>query len=449
MEKKIIQLEGCFQKMELTVPKSEIQPYYDKAYNNAKKNVNIKGFRRGKVPMKMIKQFYGPSIDMEAEQEAINELFPKITGEENIAVLNKPSLTNVEKNDDNIIFSIEYETLPDFQLEDYKNLTIDEPVHSVEDEEIEKEIDKIKNENADFEVAQKADGENYVIGIKMEQIDAETKVPIVGGEKQEFHVYLQDEKVVPELKESLIGKSVNDQFEFTPPVLENQEEKTFKVTVNDIQRLIPKELTSEFIKEYTKDRFDNIDDLKEEIGFQLQEKWDQQSREKMEQFVINELVEMHENVPLPEDVVDRATRNIFDDFTKQYQNAPKDTFDYDKFKDNLRPIAERNVKYELIRNKIIEAEDIKVEEYDITPYLEDYMKASGMDEEEAKKQLMDNEGFLGSVLNKKVMDLILEFSETREVDFDGNPLDEEEEKKDNINEENSEEINNKNEDESN
>lgn len=428
MEKTITQLEGCFQKMEISIPLTEMEPHYEKGYKDARKNVQMPGFRRGKVPMNMIKKLYGQAVEMEAHQEAINEIFPQIAEEEKIAVLGQPSLTNIEKLDDEVVFTIEYETLPDIYLKDYKSMVIDEPVHSVEDEEIEEELKTIQNENAGFEPAKHIENENFVLMIEMTELDPETKEPLKDTEPQELDLYLNDKKAIPELKDALIGKDINDVVDFTTPVPdENTQPKHYKIKINDIQKLIPKELTSEFIQEYTKERFDNLDDLKEEIGFQLQEQWDKKSREQMENQIIKKIVEMHDEVTAPEAVVENVMKNMFEDFKKQYSNLPKDTFDYEKMKEIFRPKALDTVKFELIRNRIIEEEEIKVEDFDIEADVEAYAKQTKMDREEVKNMLLKNENYLNSVLHKKVIDFILGFVETREVDFEGKPLNEEDE----------------------
>jgi trigger factor len=334
LEKTITQLDGCFRKIEIKVPLADMERYYEDGYKKARKEAQMPGFRRGKVPMHMIKKLYGAVVEMEAQQDAINEIFPKITEEDKIAVLGQPSLTNIDKNDDEVVFTIEYETLPEIQLKDYKSMIIDEPVHSVEDEEIEKSINNIKNENADFEPAQIIENENFVASITMTELNKETKESLADVEVQEFDLYLNDDKTIPELKEILIKKNIKDEFEFEPPLAEGQKEsKLFKVVVNDIQKLIPKELTADLIKEITNNRFDNEDDLREEIGFQLQEQWDNRSREKMEMQIIQKIVEMHDNVSAPDSIVENVMKNMFDDFIKQYKNLPKDTFDFDKMKE--------------------------------------------------------------------------------------------------------------------
>jgi trigger factor len=424
LEKTITQLDGCFRKIEIKVPLADMERYYEDGYKKARKEAQMPGFRRGKVPMHMIKKLYGAVVEMEAQQDAINEIFPKITEEDKIAVLGQPSLTNIDKNDDEVVFTIEYETLPEIQLKDYKSMIIDEPVHSVEDEEIEKSINNIKNENADFEPAQIIENENFVASITMTELNKETKESLADVEVQEFDLYLNDDKTIPELKEILIKKNIKDEFEFEPPLAEGQKEsKLFKVVVNDIQKLIPKELTADLIKEITNNRFDNEDDLREEIGFQLQEQWDNRSREKMEMQIIQKIVEMHDNVSAPDSIVENVMKNMFDDFIKQYKNLPKDTFDFDKMKEVFRPRAEETVKFELIRNRIIEEEGIKVEDYDIESDIETYANQYKMEKEQIKEMLLKNENYLNTILHKKVIDFILGFVETREVDFEGKPLD--------------------------
>lgn len=419
MEKEIKQIDSSHQEMTITMSSEELQPHYDEAYKEAKKHLSMQGFRKGKVPVSMIKKLYGKSIELEAQQDIVNKVFTETVQNDNISVVGQPELANIEPSDDGVAFTVRYETIPTFELQDFKGLTIDEPVHSVTDAEIEAEIKKITIEKADIEIAQEIENENYVVGIKIQELDKETGVPLLDKKSEEQHIFLGDKHIMPELKNNLIGKKGGDSFKLQPLVNNpEQEQKEFQVTVQEIQKLIPAEFTDDFVKEYTKGRFDNSEDLKEEIGFQLQEQWDNRSRKAMEDQIIDQLIDMHEDIPVPESIVSSTMENMLSDLKNRYPNQKEmENLNLENFGDNLRPTAERTVRWEMIRNKIIESEDIKVEEHDIENIVEQEANRTGKDKEEIRKLVLSNQNFLAGILHKKTLDLILDFAITEETEF--------------------------------
>jgi trigger factor len=253
----------------------------------------------------------------------------------------------------------------------------------------------------------------------MQEVDEETKVPIVGSKTEEAHVYLEDKSVIPELRDKMIGKSKGDSFVFNPHDSdEHSPDKLFNVTIEEVQKLIPKEFTNEFVENYTKGKFKTTEEMREEIGFQLQEKWDIESRNALENQIIDRLVTVHEFDP-PETVVEKVMVQMVEDLKKRYENTPyKDSISLENMRDDLKPIAVRTVKWEVIRNKIMEKEDLTVEDHDMDPIIEAEYQKMKTDKDTLKKSLMQNRQFVDSIMVKKIMDLLLDFSTTNEMTFD-------------------------------
>lgn len=419
MEKNIEKLEGCWSEIEISLTPEELQPYYEKAYKKAQPEIAIKGFRKGKVPLKVIKQQFGPQIEAEAEEEIVSESFGKAAHEENIHIVGMPQLAGVERPDGGLKFKIRYETLPDFELGDYQNLELDEPVHAVSEEEIDEEIDKLTKHNADFHDAETVENEQYVVGIKMQEVDTESKLPIVGSKTEEAHVYLEDKSVIPELRDKLMGASKGDTIMFNPHDSdEHSPDKLYQVSIEEVQKMVPAEFTNDFVETYSKGKFKTTEELREEIGFRLQEKWDIESRNALENQMIDTLVEMHE-FPVPETVREKVMEQMVEDLKKRYEKTPyKDTITLDRMRPDLEPIADRSVKWEIVRNKIIEKEKLEVEDHDIESIIESHYANIKMDKDTMKQSLMKNRQFTDSILIKKVMDLLMDFSTTNEMTFE-------------------------------
>jgi trigger factor len=419
VEKNITTFENCEQEIEIKLTKADLEPYYEKAYLEALPKLEMPGFRKGKVPLRTIKQLYGKQIQADAEPKIIAEIFFKTVDEDKIRLVGEPTLDRIENTEEGLTAHFRYEVLPDFELGDYKGLTVDEPVHNVTEEEIEDEILKICRGTGTFVEAEKVDDEQHVVGLKLRELDKETNVALLGGEAFETNVYLASETVLPDIKNSVMDRMVGDTFIFNPSNDDSSApDKTYQVEIINIQKLIPKEFTNEFVETYTKGKFVSTEEFKEEIGFKLQESWNHRSHEAMEQQIIHKLIEMH-HFPLPQTIVWSLMKDMVEDIKKQYgKSMDVSKLSIENMHEELRPVAERNIKWEILKGRIIEKEQLEVEDHDIADIVESEAARLKSDKGTIRKKLLENQNLVGNILSKKVMDLIIDFAITNEVEFE-------------------------------
>jgi len=418
LEKEIKKLDECKRELTISLTTEELQPHYEKAYKEMQPKVNLEGFRKGKVPMKMIKKMYGPGIEADTDQNLVNDLFRNYTQEENVQVLGSPVLKDIDKTEEKITYVVEFETLPTVTLKDYKGIPIDEPVHTVTDQEVEDELEYILAQNGELDETEEVTDEQHVVKVEMAEIlsdDGELSEP------NETEVYLADKNILPELKEELLNTKVGDSFDYSPTAEDANpaiKDKNFKVTVVGIKKLTPAELNDEFVEKITNGRITKAEELKDEINFNLQDEWDKKTRELVETQIVNNLVDTNE-IPAPEQLVNQVVGQMLQDVKQRFENNPEIAGkDDETLKEELRPNAEKSVKWELARNQIIENEGIELEDYDIDPIVEKEAKRYGQDPEQMKQILAQNPNFLTKILSKKVLDFVLDFAIINEVDYE-------------------------------
>lgn len=419
MEKVITAINECKIELEIKLSEEELQPRYQKAYQDAKPHIDLKGFRKGKVPVAVIKQYFGKQIETETQEQIISETFQKIAQEENLQPIGQPAVIKLSRDDGGLQFTIEFETLPNFELVDYKGLTLDEPTHTVSEEEVDAEIEKLVTHNGDLVLADQVTDENFVVGLKLGEVDKETGLPLLGEEPKEIQVYLADDTVLPELRRSVMNLKKGETFRFSPHDSDPQApDKSYNVTVTEIEKLVPKEFSNEFVKEYTKGKFETTEELRQEIEFKLQDNWDEKARNELDKQVTSKLVEAHD-FAVPKTIVDNVLEAMIEDLKKQYKDSPQAaSITKENMERDLRPVAERTVKWEIIRNKIIEKENIQVEDYDVDPIIESQADQVKTDKSSLKRNLLQNKNFVSNMLAKKAMDFIHDFAIMNEVDFD-------------------------------
>lgn len=419
MEKHINTIDDCRREIEIFVPNEELQPHYDAAYKKWQPEIQLQGFRKGKAPLNLVKKLFGERIEAESNQEILDKILQDIFKEDKLKIVGQPVITEINREEGGLRAKLEYEIIPEFELGEYKGLTLDEPVHRVTDDEVQKSIDKICMSNGDFVDTDQILDEQHVVGISLQETDKASGLPLIGGKTDEINVYLADQTVIPELRRMLLNTKTGDSFNFNPHSHDQHApNKLFKVTVNDIQKLVAKELTDEFVTEYTKGKFTLVDDFKQEVSFQLQEEWDERTRQALERQVVNKLVEMHP-VNLPESIVKSAAEYYFNGIKEKYKNTEYGkSLKFENMYDDLRVLATNNLRWEIIRNKIIEHEKITIEDFDVDPIIEAEAQHTNSDAGALKTNLMKNPEFVEQILAKKVMDFILDFAITNEVEFE-------------------------------
>ena len=419
LENTIKELDGSKHEIEITLTNEELKPHFDSAYKEAQKNAEIKGFRKGKVPLNLVKQYFGKRIEAESLETICDDEFRKIIKEQEIPVVGQPSLFHIDRTDDGVTFKISYEVIPVFELADYRGLTIDEPIHTVTEDEVHQELDNLAKNNGKMEPADFVNDENHIVGIKLMEIDSQSNVPIIGVKPIDTHVYLANETVIPELKASLLNTKVGDTFRFQPKESDKTApDKTYNVEVTEIQKLVSIELTDDFVRNYTNGKLNTLNEFAEELEFQMQDEWNHKSRTAMEDQLVMKIVEMN-NITAPESIVNQVAMQMAEDVKKRYANMPDyQNLNVENMIPGLIPVAEKTVKWEIIKKEIIEKEDIKVEDFDIDNLVEAEAARSKSDPDTVRRAIMQNKMITDNILHKKLMDFILDFAITSEVQFD-------------------------------
>lgn len=417
MEISIKQLGNSISEFSLTASLSDLTPSYNKAFREVQKNVELKGFRKGKAPRQMIEKMYKGQIEMDSQVDFVNEKFAAYTKENNLSVLSQPTLKDVKKDVENgtISFVVTFETLAPFDIPEYKDFDIYEPTHAVADEEIENEIYRLVRANGTFEDAEQVTDYDYVVGINV--VDTEHSEDSHVPSEQTNNVYLNDDKVDPELKNLLMNAKTNDSFDYTSQ--HGDHTHNFKIIVTDIQKLIPAEFNNELVEKVTNGKFVTTEELRENIGYDLQELWDKKSRELMENQIIEQIISKVD-MTLPESLVQRTAIDLFN---AEYKDKG---LNYDKLDEQMKNMvvymnsqkAETFIKWNRVRDAIIAKEDIQVEDYDLQQYIEELLPQTNQPEDKIREQLYANENFIFEVKSKKLMDLLFDFALTKEVSFE-------------------------------
>lgn len=426
MQFNVFDISSSEKEVEIKLTYNEIKDEIEKEVKKESKKIQIPGFRKGKVPVNMIKKFYGDALEYEASEKVANNWFWKTAEEKDLKPIGRPSMIDLKfEPGQELSFKVKYEIMPSLELKDYKNLSLEVPEFKVKDIEVEKEIDYILHSKSTTEVTDiVGDDDNYILDVEAQRID-DSGNPFEGSSTEKFHLHLNDEKVHPDIKVNARGKKVGDTFTFSfrnetnieeDPVAEKStsEEFSYNFKILEIKKIILPELNEEFIKDITKGKSNNESEFREAIKKDIQNYYDERMDEIVRGKLISEIVKNNEFVP-PSTLVSNVLEEYIKNEEEQAKKNKIKNFNREEVKQRLIKSAENEVKWYLIRNQIIKNENIEVTDDELTELAQkdsertgisidkliNYYKSSNQVERELDKKLFD---FLKTNNNIKKVD---------------------------------------------
>ena len=216
MEVKVNEISASENEVEVTMTYDEIKTDIDDEVKKQTKKLQVPGFRKGKVPVNILKKMYGDALEYEASEKVANNNFWKIVKEKNIQPIGQPVLSDIKfKPGEDFQFKVHYEIIPQLDVKGYKDIPMDIPDFKVKEDDVEHEILHVKKANA-TQVEEQVVGEdnNFVIKLELQRLN-EKGEPYEGSKPESFDVDLSNEKVQKDIVEKSRGKKVGDNFNFT------------------------------------------------------------------------------------------------------------------------------------------------------------------------------------------------------------------------------------------
>lgn len=356
----------------------DFQSELNKVYKREKNKISVPGFRKGKASRNFIERIYGPKVFY---QDAIENLYQqemqKAVDELDITIVGDDISFDIIKSDDTgLEFKVGVTVKPEVDLGDYKGIEIKvEPV-DVTDEDLEKEINKTKQEYARItpvEGRSVKDGDIAVIDFNG-FIDGE---PFDGGEAENYNLEIGSGTFIPGFEEQVVGHNTDDCFDIMVTFPEDYhseklagKEVKFEVVLHEIKEKELPVFDDEFVKDISE--FETVEDYKEDLKTKLQMKKEQDSEENIKEQLKEKLANMVEGY-IPEVMFKEQMKQHIDDLKYSLSGYGLKLNEYLKalgmtnsdMRAELRPGVEISVKYNLALEKIIKLENIEVTENEI------------------------------------------------------------------------------------
>ena len=410
--------KGLEREFKVVIPSKDVADKLNISLEKISKDVEIEGFRKGKVPLNIVKQRFGQNALNQTLDELIQSTSNEVIRENNLRLATKPKVDvkNFGEEKD-LEYIMTLELLPEFKTEDIKKIKLTKFVSKVNEEDYKKTLDTLSQTQQNFQkkdgkVVQNGDG--VLLNLKptynneiVKEALIENRMTIVGNKM-----------IMPEIENKLIGTKAGNKLNFTckfPKNFPNKNiaEKDVKVEIDILEVRIPqkKVLDDDFAKSLGAS---DVNDLKEKVKKQMQGELDNASKLVIKKDLIEQLDKIHK-IKLPQGLINYEFENIWAKFNEDKSKGLIDKSDKNKKEDELKKeyksIAERRVKVGLVLAKIGEDNKITVTEDDVKKAIEEEILRQPDAKEQIIKFYTENSQALASlkapIFEEKVVDHIL------------------------------------------
>lgn len=362
--------------LEVAVDGESFKNAINKVYKKQVKNINIPGFRKGKVPKAVVEKMYGKEVFYE---DAMQELYPKAlqdaADEAGLRVVNdKIDLDVTEVSEEGFTFKATVTTYPEITVSDYKDIEVEAVSAEVTDEKINEEIDKARQRassvaTVDDRTAQ--DGDITVIDFEGFK-DGE---PFEGGKAENYSLTLGSGSFIPGFEEQIVGHSTDEEFTINVTFPEEYQVEElagapveFKIKLHEIKTRILPELDDEFVKDVSESA-STVDEYKEEVSKELSETLAKERENDIENKLVDALVEKVEG-EIPDAMYDNKVTDMMKEFEMRLNQQGLDINTYmqytgmteDVMREQYHDEAVKRVKIRLALEKIAEVENISADD---------------------------------------------------------------------------------------
>ena len=390
--------------LEIEISAEDFEAAIEKAYLKARKNIAMPGFRKGKAPRRLIEKEYGEQVFFE---DAVNLLYaPVVNGaveESGLELVTRPEVEVTEISKENgVKLKATCITKPEVEVKDYKGIEVEKVVNPVTDEDINKQLDALREKNVTVETVDDRaaeNGDDVVIDFEGFKDD----VAFEGGKAEDFTLSLGSGQFIPGFEDQIVGHNAGEEFDINVTFPEEYQVKelagapaVFKIKLKSISKKVMPELDDDMVKDSTE--FDTVDEYKADVKKKLEEANEKHADSEVEAKIFDKVIE-NMTAEIPQVMFDNrvnemigeleqrlAPQGISLDLYMQYTGQTMDTV-----KKAYAEQAEKQVKLRLALEKIAKLENIEVTEDELKAEFDKLAEAYKLDVDQIKQFIHDDD----------------------------------------------------------
>ena len=361
-------------------------------------------------------QQFKANIEAEFMENNFQKYYLMAVQQEELLPVNKAEISDVHFHmNEHFSFKAVFEIEPEAVIPKLKrnSLSVQRTIYIHDEHDIEDAIMQLRKSHATIATVEDGAIEGDYLICTLQKLD-ESGVPIIGKKFEKQYLRVGKGSFTDNQKEKLIGLKPGDSTRVILPVNQEGENAEYELTVGNVEREILPEVNEEFLKRINPD-LDSIDALTSDVEKKIKANFEERSRTAYERDLFDALIDLASPSFAPS-MVENYLANLIEDVKKQNKGEPMDD---EKVREHYTPVAERNVKWYSLRNKLIETQDIAASKENVEDYIEKLVERTPQSEKEIRKfykKPSNRKRVEDDLVDKKILDYLEQFAKVKEVE---------------------------------
>ena len=426
MEIRVLEEAPTRRVLELTVPREEVERHLDRVAGQLQQRATLPGFRKGRVPRRLLEARFGSSLEQEALEGAVEEAYAKAVREQALEPVSMPAIDEVRfAPGEPLRFRATLEVRPTVELKDYKGIALVRRIREVPEEEVDRALSQVREEATSLVTVERPVGENDVVTVDHVRIDEKGRT-LKASRVRDAALDLERPGLLPEFKQALVGAQAGDsrtvQVQY-PEDFGNAElagkSARFHVKVKKIQEKKTRELDDNLARDIF--GLETLDELRSRIRGQMEAEERLRSRRALEEEAVTELLKKNP-VPVPEGFADRLAQESLSRATAGQEVAAEER---ERLLESFRQAMRQRIAREWLLDAVAQKETIDATEEELSEEMSQLAQARGragadyraLPPAERRTRVRD------AIVDKKVFDFLLDAADIKEEKIsDKSPL---------------------------
>jgi trigger factor len=376
MKIQVEDLSPIRKKLIIEVEPEKVKEEWETVYRGVNKKVKMKGFRPGKVPRSLVERYYGPQIEEEVIRNLVSRNYPEALKESNLIPIALPLLDQPALNPEGpFTFQATIELKPEIIISDYKGLSLNRQAVAIKEEDVENRLSLIQRSHGVLSSLKEdrpiQQGDFAVIDYNSWLDDR----PLPDGSAANYDLEVGSGYFNADFENELLGQKKGDTKEFEIQFPETHgnallagKKIKYQVTLKDIKERILPELNDEFAKGLQEGLFNSLEELKAKVREDLENMEKQRAEAKLNEELLDQLMAKTE-FEVPEGLIDQEMEAMMarleQDMGRRGMSWPQNEADRNRIRENMKPVALKRVRRELILEKIAALESLEVQKEEL------------------------------------------------------------------------------------
>ena len=413
MKVKLKEIDSYTQQVTVSVPWEDLESAFEAHIRRFSKKVRMPGFRKGKVPQKVVIQNFGPELEAEFAQDSIEIHYAEALQEHKIVPVNRAKIEDLQFSEGSSLnFKATVEVEPAIKLPKYnRKMKVKKNVYVPDNTDVDAYIEEVRRQFAEVRTIEEGSSDGHLLLVDMQEMDS-SGVPIIGKKVEDRYIKVGDGVFGGTNLSRLSGLKVGDTTFVEAETTKEGGLTKYELTIKNVQEEVFPEMNEEFIKKIDSEATDETS-FRENVMERIQERLDRDAEGQLNEAIIDYFLQSTDLEP-PPSMVD----NYIEHSIEQAKSNNGETFDEDKYRNEARPSVVRSIKWILIRKALIKGEQLWIPDEEVDEHIDKILESTEDEKGQIRryyKKSSNKEKLRDDLLDRSLFQKLKEYAKISEV----------------------------------